>query len=134
MSLKAIIIDDFERDVQTMKAIISECCLELEVVGTANLIENGFNLIKKHKPDLVFLDVRMPRGDGFDLLDRFPIRNFEVIFVTAYETHRKIAEEYESFEYIEKPIDVNNFIEIIQRVIEFRKENPNKVYKRFPRV
>ncbi len=71
----------------------------------------------------------MPRGNGFDLLERFPIRKFDVIFVTAYSRYQDKARAYEAFGYIHKPIDIDEFQQLVQKLKAHREANPNLQYK-----
>ena len=96
--LKTIIIDDEQDAVTSIKLIIEEFCPNLIVSGTANLIDDAWELIKNTNPDLIFLDVSIPRGTGFDLLERFPIRKFDVIFITAHTKYEdKSAVTFSAF-------------------------------------
>lgn len=124
---KVAILDDEPDAVAGIELIIQEFCPQLEVVATANLIDKGWELIRDSKPDLVLLDIDMPRGSGFDLLERFPIRKFDVIFITAYAQFEEKAKAYGAFEYLLKPIDIDGFVSVIQAFIEHKatKGNPN---------
>src|SRR5665647_1624800 len=82
--LKTIIVDDEQDAVEFINSIIGEYCTSLEVVAKANNIVQGVAAITDNKPDLVFLDVEMPNGNGFDLLAQFPEKDFDVIFITAF--------------------------------------------------
>jgi len=77
-------------------------------------------VITKEKPDLVFLDVEMPHGSGFDLLAVFPEKDFDVIFITAFNHYAIRAIKFSAVDYILKPININEFIEAVKRVEEAR--------------
>lgn len=134
MKLKAVIVDDNSRDIDTLKVVIENYCSDIEVVGTACLIDIAFKIIREKEPDVVFLDVHMPRGGGFDLLERFPLRKFDVVIVSGSGGKREKAIDFSTFEYIEKPIDIRKFQEICKRIVRHRTNNPVVVYKRFPRL
>lgn len=133
MALKTVIIDDESHAVESIELIVKDFCPKIKIVGTANTIEEGKNVILKQQPDLVFLDIEMPRGGGFDLLERFPVRKFDVVFITAHQKYKIKAENYNVFEYLLKPIDIDELIKIINKVIDFRKKNPGKLYKKIPK-
>ncbi len=124
-----IIVDDEPDAVATIELIINEFCPELTVLGSINQIDDAWELIKKTSPDLVFLDIDMPRGSGFDLLERFPIRKFDVIFITAFSKYTQKMEEYGAFGCLLKPIDIDVLTELTDKLIEFRKSNPDKIFK-----
>jgi two-component system, LytTR family, response regulator len=128
--LRAIIIDDRISNITTLRALIEDQHADdLDIVGTAYVIEEGFRLIKEKKPDVVFLDIDMPRGGGFDLLERIPRRYFEVVFVSAFENFKNKAMGFGAFDFVAKPIDMKIFADVIHRLVIFRNENPDKVYK-----
>ena len=132
MNLKTVIIDDEQDAIDNLKKIIDEFCKEAKVVGVANIIKDAYKLILEKKPDLVLLDINMPRGNGFDLMERFPKRTFDVIMVTGYSEFRNKAIEYETYGFITKPIDIEKLHNMIKDVLEFRKQNPEKVYWKYP--
>jgi len=121
--LITIIIDDEPDAVDFITSIIGEYCPELEVTGKAHNIKDGVNLIKEIKPDLVFLDVEMPNGTGFDLLTHFPEKDFDVVFITAFNHYAIKAIKFSAVDYILKPININEFIEAVNRVIQKRSNS-----------
>lgn len=122
--LITVIIDDEQDAVDFISSIITEYCPGLEVKGKANNVKTGIETIKDIKPDLVFLDVEMPNGTGFDLLTHFPDKTFDVIFITAFNHYAIKAIKFSAVDYILKPININEFIESVEKVINKRKNNP----------
>jgi two-component system, LytTR family, response regulator len=121
--LITVIIDDEHDAVDFIASIIGEYCQGLEVMGTAHNVSEGVKVIKEIKPDLVFLDVEMPNGTGFDLLTHFPEKDFDVIFITAFNHYAIKAIKFSAVDYILKPININEFIESVNRVISKRSTN-----------
>lgn len=97
---KVVILDDEPDAITAIELIINEFCPQLTIAGTANMIDTGWDIIRSTEPDLVLLDIDMPRGGGFDLLERFPIRKFEVVFITAHSQYLPIANRFEMFDYL----------------------------------
>ena len=120
--LKTVIIDDEQDAVEFINSIIGEYCTSLEVVAKANNVIQGVAAIKDNKPDLVFLDVEMPNGTGFDLLAQFPEKEFDVVFITAFNHYAIKAIKFSAVDYILKPININEFIDAVNRVVKKRSE------------
>jgi two-component system, LytTR family, response regulator len=124
--LRTIIVDDEPDAVNFINSIIGEYCPSLEVVGKAHNVKEGVEKIKEELPDLVFLDVEMPNGTGFDLLSHFPEKEFEVVFITAFNHYAIKAIKFSAVDYILKPININEFIEAVNRVILKRSEKSSQ--------
>ena len=121
--LKTIIIDDEQDAVGFISSIIKEYCPQLLVAGKANNVSEGVQIIKELKPDLIFLDVEMPNGTGFDLLTYFPEKDFDVVFITAFNHYAIKAIKFSAVDYILKPINIHEFIEAVDRVVNKRSSN-----------
>jgi two-component system LytT family response regulator len=102
--MNAILIDDEQKAIQILKSLLQEYCPQINIIDTANSLEAGFHSISTHQPDLVFLDIEMPGGSGFDLLKKLPHLNFEIIFVTSHEDYALEAIKFCAIGYILKPI------------------------------
>jgi len=116
--LRTLIVDDEPDAVNFITSIIDEYCPGLEVVGTANSARDGVKIILEKSPDLVFLDVEMPHGSGFDLLHHFPEKTFDVVFVTAFNHYAIRAIKFSALDYILKPININEFRQAVDKVIQ----------------
>lgn len=116
--LKAIIVDDETASIRSLELLLKQFSQEVEVVGTAHTIDEALEHVIRLRPHLVFLDIEMPKGNGFDFLERTPNRNFEVVFITAYENYAVKAFRFSAIDYILKPIEIDE----LQRAIEKVKE------------
>jgi len=116
--IKAIIIEDEAHGLTNLKNLLARYCEDVEVIGEATNIERGLALMKKEdlKPDVAFLDISLPDGLVFQLLNELNPISFEVIFVTAYEEYAIKACEYSSIGYILKPIDPDLLREAVARI------------------
>jgi two-component system, LytTR family, response regulator len=118
--LRVVIIDDEPDAVKFIQGIIAEYCPNLEVAGIANSARDGVSVISQTQPDLVFLDVQMPHGSGFDLLSSFPQKTFDVIFITAYNHYAIQAIKFSAVDYILKPVNIGELIEAVNKVEQKR--------------
>lgn len=114
--VKVVIIDDEKNGRDIVKQYLSFYCDDIDVIGEANSVESGFELLSKQTPDIVFLDIQMPDGTGFNLLEKLPQRNFKVIFVTAYDQFALKAIKFSASDYILKPVEPDEFVEAVERV------------------
>src|SRR5436190_7485545 len=104
--INAVIIDDETRSIKLMKNILSKFCPQVHLIGDANNGQTGQELIQQKKPELVFLDIEMPYGNGFDLLNALMPIDFEVIFVTAFDKYMLQALKYSALDYLLKPVNI----------------------------
>jgi two-component system, LytTR family, response regulator len=130
--LKVIIIDDETSSRNTLRQKISKYCKELEVITECENGETGIEAIDRGQPDIVFLDVEMPRMNGFVMLQNIKNRDFELIFTTAYDHYAIQAIRYSALDYLVKPIDVEDLKAATARAIEKRKQHsPNERMETF---
>lgn len=113
--LRAVIIDDIENIRKKNSAIIKMNCPSVTLIGEADSVESGVKLIKQLSPDLVFLDVEMPDGTGFDLLQKLKPISFKVIFITGYEDFAVKAFRFSAIDYLLKPLDPDDLVEAVKK-------------------
>ncbi len=122
--LKAILVEDEANSREILRNYLKKYCLEVHLVGEASTIKEGLALIEANDLDLVFLDVEMPFGNAFDLLDQIPNRTFETVFVTAYNHYAIDALNNHAAYYLMKPISIDELINAVNHVKQIRqKEN-----------
>ena len=102
----AIIIDDEMKGRIALRQKLQDYCSDVRLIGEAESGEEGIELIERLSPDIVFLDIEMPRMDGFEMLLRLSKINFDLIFTTAYDQYAIKAIKYAAFDYLLKPIDI----------------------------
>ena len=122
MKLSAILVEDEANSREILSNYLAKYCPSVHLLGEAASIEEAKVLIEKHELDLVFLDVEMPFGTGFDLLDQLPDRTFETVFVTAYDQYAIDALNKHAAYYLMKPINIDELIKAVDYVTEIRKK------------
>jgi two-component system LytT family response regulator len=105
--LNTVIIDDEEKSRDTLRQMLSLFCKNTQIIGEAKDVRTGVELLSIVKPDLVFLDIKMPDGNGFDLLRKLKTRNFNLIFTTAFDQYAIKAFKFNAIDYLLKPIDAD---------------------------
>lgn len=124
MKLKAILVEDEANSREILRNYLAKYCPDVTLVGEAATIKEGLALIHDNELDLVFLDVEMPFGNAFDLLEQVPERTFETVFVTAYNNYAIDALNNHAAYYLMKPISIDELIKAVDYVKEIRqKEN-----------
>jgi two-component system, LytTR family, response regulator len=124
--IKAIIIEDEKMSRETLRHLLDKYCPEVEIVAEADGYRKGMEEIKKHPPDVIFLDIQMPDGSGFRLLEELEIIDFEIIFTTAFDQFAIKAIKYSALDYLLKPIIPDELIEAVKRVEKKKAENIKK--------
>jgi len=114
--MKAIIIDDVAQAIDTLKADLTDYCPDVEVIATADGVINGAKLLKEHTPDVLFLDIQMQDGTGFDLLEILPEINFKIIFTTASDAFAIRAFKFSAVDYLLKPVDPEELVAAVEKV------------------
>jgi len=122
MKLKALIIEDEANSRDILRNYLEKYCPEVALCGEASNIEAGLELIQSTKPDLVFLDVEMPYGNAFDLLEKLEVRDFETVFVTAYNAYAMEALNNHAAYYLMKPINIEELIKAVAYVKEIKEK------------
>ena len=113
--LRAVVIDDIETIRKKNIGIIKSSCPSISIIGEADSVASGIKLIAQLSPDIVFLDVEMPDGTGFDLLQSLKPIQFKVIFITGYEDFAIRAFRFSAIDYLLKPLDADDLIEAVKK-------------------
>ncbi|MGE0560915.1 MAG: LytR/AlgR family response regulator transcription factor [Flavobacteriales bacterium] len=121
--INAVVIDDEEKSRKVLIRLINEVSKDVKVVGEASSVQDGFTVITNLNPDLIFLDVEMLDGTGFNLLEKFNKINFDIIFTTAYDQYAIRAFKYSAVDYLLKPINVDELEEAIKKISKLGKGN-----------
>ncbi|MES2590300.1 MAG: LytTR family DNA-binding domain-containing protein [Bacteroidota bacterium] len=128
--IKAIIVDDESGARESLLKMIEKNCKNIEIVAKADSMLGAYDAILKYSPDLVFLDIEMPNGNAFDLLEKFDKINFDIIFTTAYDHYAIKGIKYSALDYLLKPIDPEELIQAVHR-FEEKSGQKNTLDKQF---
>jgi two-component system LytT family response regulator len=116
--IRALIVDDESRSCEVLQNLLLHYCADVQILGTAHSADDAVHLIREKDPDLVFLDIHMPKGDGFSLLSRLDDIPFKIIFTTAHDNYAVQAFRMSALDYLLKPIDFKLLLEAVDK---FRK-------------
>ena len=115
MKLRTILIDDEESSLSSIKEKLNKHCSQVEITGAFTSAEDGREAIESLHPDLVFLDIEMPVMNGFVMLQQLKYKNFELIFVTAYDHYAIKAIRYSALDYLVKPVEIDQLKSAVER-------------------
>ena len=131
-NLKAIIIDDEKPVVSLLLGMVGQFCDGVVVVATANSVKTGVKLIRNFNPDLIFLDINLGDGSGFDLLEQLGEKIPMVVFITAYDEYAVKAFKFSAIDYVMKPINLEEIEAAVQKCRnQIEKENLSEKLKIF---
>jgi two-component system LytT family response regulator len=116
--IRAVLIDDEPKNNRILKLMLEEFCPDVTIEGQADNATAGVQLVQEVKPDLVFLDIEMPYGSGFDLLDQLKPIHFEVIFITAFNDYSLKAIKYSALDYLLKPVNIDELIAAVAKAAQ----------------
>lgn len=120
--MKAVIIDDEEDSRKILANYLTKYCPDVQVCGFGESVATGKDAIQKYTPDIVFLDIEMPYGNGFDLLDSIDDITFETVFVTAFGNYAIQALNQSAAYYLLKPINIDELIKAVEKIKKERAE------------
>lgn len=115
--ITALLIDDEQDSRTVLRRLVSKYFPEIEFVGEAASADEGYQMILQEKPKLVFLDIQMPLGSGFNLLAKFTVIPFEIIFVTSYDQYAINAIRFNALDYLLKPVDTKELQNAVDKAI-----------------
>lgn len=116
--IRAIIIDDEKTSRETLLGLLKKLCKNVEIVAEADGFHTGLTAIKRYEPDVIFLDIQMPDGSGFKLLEEVGDINFDIIFTTAYDQFAIKAIKYSALDYLLKPINPEDLIGSVEKLTQ----------------
>lgn len=116
--IKAVIIDDEPNNQELISNLLKHYATHVQVLSAADSVKTGYQVIRDHKPNLVFLDIQMQDGTGFDLLRLFDKPDFKVLFVTAHEEFAIEAFKYSAIDYLLKPLSPASLLAALKKAEE----------------
>lgn len=122
MKLTTILVEDEAQSREILRNYLQKYCRQVDILGEASNISEALEMIGSQQPDLLFLDIEMPFGNAFDLLDQLGERSFEIVFVTAYDQYAIEALNSHAAYYLMKPIDIDELIKAVNYVEEIREK------------
>ncbi len=124
--IQAVLVDDEENSLEALTILLQKYCPDVHVAGTADTVNSAIEVINNLQPDLVFLDIALPDGQGFEVLEQVTHTTFEVIFTTAYDQYALKAFDFSALDYLLKPINAEKLQQSVER---FQQIHPQVVLK-----
>jgi len=124
--IRAILIDDEKTSITTLTKLLEKYTPEVEVIDTAQSVEEAIEKIDLHEPQLVFMDINLPDGDGFEVIKNTTFNRYDVIFTTAYDEYAIKAFEFSAIHYLLKPIRGKELKDAVQRYIDLQRDDEFK--------
>ena len=115
-SLKTIIVEDNPINYQRLKQLLTDHCEDVLVEGFAGTVEDAIKIIKKTNPGLVFLDIELPDGTGFDVLNFFKPLPFKVIFITGHQEYAYQAIKFHAADFLLKPVNISELVDAVKLI------------------
>lgn len=122
----AIIVDDIDNSRVTLAHDLNEYCPQIKVIGEANSVETAIRELNNKKPEVVFLDIQLGDGTGFDILEKLGEFNFQIIFTTALDSYGIKAIKFSALDYLLKPIDPDELIAAVNKLDKDKKKEEVK--------
>ena len=129
--MKALIIEDEDQSISALKSEIYMHCKELEIVGVAKTVKDGILKIKSLQPELIFLDIQLSDGLGFEVLNAYQEQPFKVMCTTAYSQYAIKAIKFSALDYLLKPIDSLELIQAVKKAMESSKKEVSSKIETF---
>jgi len=114
--IRGIIIEDEKHSRETLRSMLDRYCKNVQIVAEAESYRGGLEVIREHQPDVIFLDIQMPDGSGFRMIEELDEINFEIIFTTAFDQFAIKAIKYSALDYLLKPIDPEELVRAVRKV------------------
>jgi two-component system, LytTR family, response regulator len=124
--IKTLLVDDEIDSREVLQKLLGDFFPEIDIVGEAANVEDAYKLVEKHKAQLVFLDIQMPKANGFALLEKYQKVPFEVVFVTSYDKYAINAIKFSALDYLLKPVEIPDLKEAVNKAMESLGAKNNK--------
>lgn len=129
--LTGIVIDDEKNGRDVIKNLVNTYCTDVLLIAEASNITEAYQLIINHQPDFVLLDIQMPGGNGFELLQKFDKINFDIIFITSYDKYAINAFKFSAVDYLLKPVEIDDLVHAIDKIKQKRLINDKEAFDKY---
>jgi two-component system LytT family response regulator len=124
--IKTVLVEDEKKSREVLQKMIEKHCPEVQLLGCASSVAEGVEMIRSLKPELVFLDIELTDGTGFDVLEKVQGQQFDVVFATAYDQYAIKAIKFSAIDYLLKPYDIDELKAAVKKIGDKRSQSsPN---------
>ncbi|MFC2102540.1 LytR/AlgR family response regulator transcription factor [Bacteroidota bacterium] len=120
--IRTVLVDDDRSSMLTLESLLKKFFPSIEIVGKGDTVAKAIHEINATDPDLVFLDISLPDGEGFDVIEQTSDKNYEVIFITAYDQYAVKAFEFSALHYLVKPVSLDGLKDAVGRFTELKTD------------
>ncbi|MCK7534330.1 MAG: response regulator [Marinilabiliales bacterium] len=121
--IRVVLVDDEEHCRMALKRVIDNHIPDISLLAMGTNVSEGIRLIDEHKPELVFLDIELPDGNGFDIIDLTNWKGYQVIFITSHNEFALKAFEVSAIQYLLKPVSIIDLKNAVDRYKQFKTDN-----------
>ncbi len=127
--IKVVIVDDEPVVFDMLQEMIQSIDPDFSVVGAAKTKHAAIKMLQEKEPDVLFVDINMPRGSGLELLDNFPTRTFQVVFITGYASLEPFTKKYRHVGFLTKPFDEDDLKNVLKKIRENMPQQDDNILR-----
>jgi two-component system LytT family response regulator len=121
--IKTVLVEDEKKSREVLQKMLEKHCPDVQLLGSASSVTEGVEMIRSQKPELVFLDIELTDGTGFDVLEKVKDQQFDVVFATAYDQYAIKAIKFSAIDYLLKPYDIDELKAAVKKIADKKAQH-----------